>query len=248
MSKNNTWPTVSPPTAADMLAAQEQFGDMLPSIEKGSCFHSDCPHCGVKKVSFTFPLSSVYQYLLGGSSLMATLAVCGHCRRPVMATFGGNNPARGFLRLPEWLDPSSEQVVPDHTHGSVARRYKEALNNMASGSHESAIMMFRKTLQLALGTVVPRKGRKLIDQIKDAAADGVISKELADSADVVRLGGNVAAHEETEFSPDEVLALKGFTEMVLVYLFTLPGMLDEWKKHVQIKEERVMVHGQRPPL
>lgn len=239
-----------------MLGGLEEFEEMLPSIERGSClsieegacFHSDCPHCGVKKVSFTFPLSAAYPYLLGGSSLMAALAVCGHCRRPVMATFGGNNPARAFLRQPDWLDPSPEPVVPNHTHDSVARRYTEALTNMASGSHESAIMMFRKTLQLALGTVIPRRGRKLIDQIKDAAAQGVISKELADSADVVRLGGNVAAHQDTEFSAAEVVALKGFTEMVLVYLFTLPGMLNEWKKRAETKAERVKAHQRRPPL
>lgn len=60
----------------------------------------------------------------------------------------------------------------------------------------------------------------------------MISKELADSADVVRLGGNIAAHEESVFSADEVRALKDFTEMVLMYLFTLPGMLTEWKTRV----------------
>ena len=121
---------------------------------------------------------------------------------------------------------------------------------MGSGSHESAIMMFRKTLQLALDTVLARQGRKLIDQIKEAAATGVISKKLADSADVVRLGGNVAAHEDKVFSRDEVIALKDFTEMVLIYLFTLPGMLDDWKKRVATgtKEERAKAHERRPPV
>lgn len=178
---------------------------------------------------------------------MATLAACGNCDRPVMATFGGNNATRDFLRHPERLDPSSEPVVPNHTKNSVARRYREALANMSSGSRESAVIMFRKTLQLALRDG-PKDRRSLVDQIRAAAKAGTISKELAASADVVRLGGNVAAHEDTIFYHDEVIALKDFTEMVLMYLFTLPGMLDEWKKRVETKKERAKAHGSRPPL
>lgn len=220
---------------------------MLPSIEKRSGFHTDCPHCGVRKVAFTFPLGSLYPYMIGGANLMATLAVCGNCDRPVMATFGGNNSARDFLRHPKRLDPSSEPAVPSHTENSVARRYKEALANMSSGSRESAIIMLRKTLQLALRDG-PKDRRSLVEQIRAAAKAGTISKELAASADVVRLGGNVAAHEDTIFSHDEVIALKDFTEMVLIYLFTLPGMLDEWKKRMETKKGRAKAHARRPPL
>ena len=118
---------------------------------------------------------------------------------------------------------------------------------MSNESRESAAMMFRKTLQLALRDG-PNDRRSLVEQIRAAAKAGTISKELAASADVVRLGGNVAAHEDTIFSHDEVVALKDFTEMVLMYLFTLPGMLGEWKKRLEIKKERAKAHARRPPL
>ena len=106
------------------------------------------------------------------------------------------------------------------------------MTNIGSGSYESAIMMFRKTIQLALGTIIPRDGRRLVDQIKQAAEESVIPKELAESADVVRAGGNIAAHEDTEFSRQVVEALQLFTDMMLIYLFTLPEMLSEAKERI----------------
>ena len=196
-------------------------------------FSATCPFCQTRQVAFTF--INEFVCVAAGSNLMTALAACNKCDGCVMASFAGGEASRRLLQTPVRLDPSPSPDVPRHTPGVVEQRYEEALNNMGCESHESAVMMLRKTLQLALGEVVPRKGRKLVDQIKDAAAAGVISKELADSADVVRLGGNVAAHEEAGFSAEEVLALKDFTEMVLMYLFTLPGMLKEWKKRVAAK-------------
>lgn len=196
-------------------------------------FSATCPFCQTRQVAFSF----IHDYvcIAEGSNLMTALAACNKCDGCVMASFAGDEASRRFLQSPVRLDPSPSPDVPRHTPGVVAQRYEEALNNMGSESHESAVMMLRKTLQLALGEVVPRKKRKLVDQIKDAAVTGVISKELADSADVVRFGGNVAAHDEAGFSADEVLALKDFTEMVLMYLFTLPGMLNEWKNRFSAK-------------
>lgn len=203
--------------------------------EQGSSFRHTCPHCQTRQVSFGIVGGLVYLFYDSEGTKMATLAGCGHCSRPVMATFKGNNPARMFLRSPLMLDPSPAPKAPEHTPDSVARRYKEALANVGSDAFESAVMMFRKTLQLALRTVRPKEKGDLVSQIRSAAAAGAISKDLADSADAVRLGGNIAAHEDTTFTLEEARELQQFTDMVLMYLFTLPEMLNRWKKAVAAK-------------
>lgn len=46
-------------------------------------------------------------------------------------------------------------------------------------------------------------------------------------AHAIRLDGNEAAHEEEPFDKETCEALKSFTELFLMYAFTLPGMLAE---------------------
>jgi hypothetical protein len=43
----------------------------------------------------------------------------------------------------------------------------------------------------------------------------------------IRRLGNDAAHEEEPFEEDEARGLQSFTELLLTYAFTLPGMLVE---------------------
>ena len=94
---------------------------------------------------------------------------------------------------------------------------------------EAAAMMFRKTLEVALKRIRPDDNGTLKTRIDIAANAGAITKDLAEWAHRIRLDGNEAAHEEEPFSSDEVGALHRFTELVLMYLFSLPGMLKEWR-------------------
>ena len=90
---------------------------------------------------------------------------------------------------------------------------------------ESAGMMFRKTLEIALKTIRPDDTGSLKKRIDSAADAGAITKDLAEWAHRIRLDGNEAAHDEEPFSSPEIQALQRFTELVLLYMFTLPGML-----------------------
>ena len=95
---------------------------------------------------------------------------------------------------------------------------------------ESAGMMFRKTLEIALKTIRPTDTGSLKTRIDNAADAGAITKDLAEWAHRIRLDGNEAAHEEEPFSSAEIQELQRFTELVLLYMFTLPGMLKAWSE------------------
>ncbi len=87
--------------------------------------------------------------------------------------------------------------------------------------------MLRKSIDVALKHVDPDLKGNLVTRINRASESGKLTPELAKWAHHVRLEGNDAAHDEDPFTAEEAGALHKFTELVLMYLFTLPGMLKE---------------------
>ena len=85
--------------------------------------------------------------------------------------------------------------------------------------------MFRKALDTGLKHKFPEIEGNLFARIKAAEAKHELTPDLAAWANQIRLDGNDAAHEEEPFSQQDAKRLAVFTDMVLRYLFTLPGML-----------------------
>lgn len=207
-------------------------------------FSTTCPHCHTRSAAFHF-LSGVY--LASYSDRLYTLAACNKCDHCVMAVFEGYETLHrsALTDDPSWLFPSPISDIPPYTPANIKSRYEEALKSIGSESYESAVMMLRKILALALDQIDPCKGRKLVKHIRDIARSNLIPKELVDFADVVRLGGNEAAHDESVFSTSEVQALEEFTRLIFTYLFTLPGMLNEWKGRFSSSHK---VQKKEPPV
>ena len=87
--------------------------------------------------------------------------------------------------------------------------------------------MFRKTLDTSLKNKFPDLTGPLHQRIKEAEKQQKLTPELAARAHKIRLDGNDASHEETAFSEEGAQQLADFTKLVLLYLFTLPGMLTQ---------------------
>ena len=94
---------------------------------------------------------------------------------------------------------------------------------------DAAGSMFRKALDTGLKSKFLEVQGTLYARIEKAANKQELSPALAEWAHQIRLGGNHAAHEEA-FSKEEAEELAMFTELVFLYLFTLPGMLKESQK------------------
>ena len=87
--------------------------------------------------------------------------------------------------------------------------------------------MFRKALDTGLKSKFPEIKGKLSARINKAAAQQKLTPELAEWAHQIRLDGNDAAHEEEPFEEEDAKKLCNFTRLVFLYLFKLPGMLEE---------------------
>lgn len=187
-----------------------------------------CPYCHTTEVALTVTHRYNRPHVEGPYEAYALMS-CGLCSRAALGVFRG--PDRGTLANPRFLAqvyPTLDVAPPPYLPEEVESRYNEAVKIMGMAP-ESAGMMFRKTLDVALRCIRPDDKGNLKRRIDKAAEGDAITKDLAEWAHRIRLDGNDAAHEDTPISTDEVKDLHRFTELVLLYLFSLPGMLEEWQ-------------------
>ena len=185
---------------------------------KGKIFVANCPYCRTRSVAFTIKdlANKWYEF---NKLYQDTFAVCGRCHRAVMATFKGEslylcNMAPAPPRPPEYLP----KEVKDY--------FRQGVDNL-SGNYDAAGAMFRTALETALREKLPdSKARTLFDLIKEAETQQKLTPDLAKWAHQIRLGGRDAVHKKEPSSKEDAQDLHDFTELVLLYLYTLPGMLE----------------------
>lgn len=170
-----------------------------------------------------------------GRHVWEIFAFCGQCGRGVIAIFrtAGHSPLSVSLGdmsrcdLVRVLPDPPDMRAPKHTPDNVGRFYRQGMDSFTSGNWDAAGAMFRKTLDTGLKKKFPKIEGKLHVRIQKAAQQNELTQTLADWADQIRLGGNKAVHDNEPFSQKEAGNLQIFTELVLRYLFTLPGTLEK---------------------
>lgn len=197
-------------------------------------FQGDCPHCGTRSVAFS--IIQEWHAVKAAGYLWDTLAVCGHCSRGVLASFvtpSSEGPTTCLQRYggdtleTVELSPSlPDSTAPAHTPENVARFFAQGMENLP-GNWDAAGLMFRRALEAGLKIKFPDIKGTLYERIEKASKQHKLTPDLAAWSHEIRLGGNDAAHDEEPFKKEDAERLSTFTNLVLLYLFTLPGMLDE---------------------
>ena len=198
-------------------------------------FKADCPRCGTRSVMFVLELREGGREISFEPGKYDIFARCNRCDRGVIATYFGD-PRTPFpvliMRDPDEITPSVPTDAPPDTPTRAAEYYRQGMDNL-TGNPDAAGAMFRKTLETALKKKFPDRGAKsLKTRITAAAKAGDLVPALADWAHQIRIDGNDAAHDE--ITVGQARDMQIFTELVLRYLFELPGML---KKAQQRPEE-----------
>ena len=202
----------------------------------------DCPHCNTERIGFE--CGGDYLIRRRQADLIGTwntLFVCRKCREGVVVkvrgkagskspnTYAGELRTQGFDVL--GVHPKRQlPPVPEHLRDVIAQDYKEAADSLHRQNFTSAGMMFRKVLQrattaLAAGTKITFTKRDDLKSRIDRLADPqLITPAMRDWAHLIRLEGNDATHDEDEaFEQSEAEQLQAFTELFLIYAFTLPA-------------------------
>lgn len=219
----------------------------MPRVERvsesfGHIFTANCAYCRTMHVAFTIHNGAEWRSRGIIDVLHYDLfATCGRCGRGVVASFEVRRGTNLANQLREGLNPNymfpslNPPMAPPYVPEPVARYFKQGLENVPR-NWDAAGAMFRKALEVGLETKFPDlSGPKLTDLIQQAAAQHYLTPELAEWAHEIRLEGNKAVHGD--FSKKDAQRLEAFTELVLRYLFTLPGMLDEKKQRLSPQEE-----------
>ena len=206
-----------------------------------AAFAHDCPHCETRGASFEIR----YEYRPPKfPDQMHAFVSCGVCQLPAAAVFGNpdGSTVTGIqlsleaqlvlgaenLQLRSFYPKPTVPEAPEHLPENVQIYYLEAVANVKT-SPNAAGAMFRTALEEGLKTIhsSAKKKETLQNRIDSAAAAGRITQDLAKWSHQVRVEGNNAVHADAPFTREEAKNLHRFTELVMMYLFTLPGMLKE---------------------
>jgi Domain of unknown function (DUF4145) len=122
-----------------------------------------------------------------------------------------------------WPKPPGP-LIPELLPPDVERVYLQGERNFpVSGNEEAAGSMYRKALDIGLKKIDPSLSGMLGPRIQKLADAGKLTADIAVWSKSIKDDGNEAVHDEEPISREDLTALRSFTEMVLRYLFSLPG-------------------------
>lgn len=114
--------------------------------------------------------------------------------------------------------------IPEHVPENIGKFYWQAARNAQQRHYDAAGMMCRKVLESTTRDLGENTGN-LYQRIEALAASHVITDAMRDWAHAIRIDGNEAAHEDEPMDEATALDMLNFTELMLMYAYTLPGML-----------------------
>ena len=165
-----------------------------------------------------------------------TLFVCRRCGEGVVAKVRGptKHPSNcdGELRTEGFevlvVHPKPQPLaIPEHLPEKIAGDYKEAADSLRRRNFTAAGMVFRKVLQRATTALAPDgldlRGARLRDRIDRLTDRHLLTPAMREWAHQIRDDGNDATHEENVvFEQSDAEQIQAFTELFLIYAFTLP--------------------------
>lgn len=207
----------------------------------------ECPYCGAEKIGFSIVFEHISTLAPTNYIRRRALMICSTCEGGVIGVFDKAHGASGPQSLGQCtVDPTKQgyrltethpvptpSKIPEYLPDPLGRFYKQAADASKRGDWDASGSMSRKVIDVStkmqLAKVADETTAKAhktnFSRINALGAAGAITSDLQDWAHHVRVGGNDAAHDEEPFEKVEAEDLLSFTELYLVYVYTLPGRL-----------------------
>lgn len=217
-----------------------------------STLKADCPYCSTRDQAFTSVGGYVQREGRAHVNALETILFrCNGCGWPTAITI--ELEAKQLLRT--WdsgiqFTPTTDQdfmrvvgmtpdrpkhaQAPEYSPTVVAGPYEQGCRALQREDWDIAGLGLRKSLDIAtkkliqdakppnLDEALKLNLMKRIDWLHSA---GKLTADLKEWAHTIRMDGNEAAHEEEPFNGITALELRHFTEVFLLYVFTMPGMI-----------------------
>ncbi|MDD9339381.1 MAG: DUF4145 domain-containing protein [Providencia heimbachae] len=119
--------------------------------------------------------------------------------------------------------------APENTPVRAAKFLIESKDDFQRGRYETSVMNCRKVIDISTKYLMGEsvKDINLNKRINTLFEQGKITEQMNSWAHIVRIDGNGAAHSDEEISKEEAEQILGFTEVFLMYSFTLPAMIEK---------------------
>ena len=142
-------------------------------------------------------------------------------------------PESSYFKLTDYFPKLPISAAPECCPDRAAKFFVEAKDNLKRGNFETSVMLCRKVLDISTKAILGDESKKenLSQRISMLHARGKITEQFKDWAHIVRMDSNEAVHSDEEFTNPEAEEMIGFTEVFLIYSFTLPEM-------VRVKREK----------
>lgn len=211
-------------------------------------FDMTCPHCLREKAV----LEGWAENRVNNSELVNVAFSCRSCLQAGIAVVlmikpGGlmplakakqnNNynvivPGSGDYQLIDVFPKAISHAAPENTPARVAEAFIEAKDNLSRSRFDTSVMLCRKVLDIATRMLLGNesKDETLVKRIAMLHAKGLITDQMKDWAHIVRIDSNGAVHSDEEFSQNDASEIISFTEVFLLYSFTLPEMVNNKKQ------------------
>lgn len=198
----------------------------------------DCPHCDSKRMSFTTFGEYIWKASGKSEGRCLTALKCAGCNggyfiESVLQTTTSPSNAQGnidqdqYIRIVKEYPEKKEKKVPEHLPENVRSYFVQAQTSLQHKSYDASSMMSRKCLEASVKALDPSATGKLYARIESLHKKGLVTESLKDWAHIVREDGNDAAHEEAPVAEAHASELLAFSELFLMYVFTMPGMISE---------------------
>jgi len=199
----------------------------------------DCPHCHARSATFTS--FGERQHRENGNILSVIAFYCNLCDKGVFASFRnnrgmningntGNVKKIGGVNIIDIYPIGSETSVPEHLPENIESFYKQAAESLRAGHYDASGVMSRKSLDVTTKILNPEEKGNLYKRIEKLSDKGIITPDLKDWAHIIRDDGNDAVHEEVPTTKESAEELLSFTEVFLMYSFTMPKMVENKRK------------------
>ncbi|MDR5611431.1 MULTISPECIES: DUF4145 domain-containing protein [unclassified Arsenophonus] len=123
-------------------------------------------------------------------------------------------------------------TCPDAVPIRAAKFFIESKDDLQLQRYETCVMNCRKVIDISTKELLEKeaKNEKLSQRISMLQAKDRITEQMKNWAHIIRIDSNGAVHSDEEFTPEEAEEILNFTELFLLYAFTLPAMVES-RKH-----------------
>jgi len=192
----------------------------------------NCPHCGTKLIGF----STFAAIKKGSTDRWLTALECNGCHGGYMVevrnqisesphNHDGDIESYQYFHCTDEYPRKVERNIPEHLPNNIKHFYAQAISALKADNYDSSAMMSRKVLEVSTKRIHPEGRGSLYQRIETLQKEGRITEDLKEWAHIIREDGNESAHEEEPVSREFSEEILSFTELFLLYVFTMPGMV-----------------------